>query len=745
MRWLPVGLAAGVLAAGAAFAVYEDGGSSFEQVAKQEAAATTDAAPASPIEPAAEVLDARTKRNANVIATKPSPKQDAAAPAAAPIPMDDAKVVIVPPEAFAPGAHGEPVRLTSFALRNDTQDKETFADILRELLRRWSDRMASRSSGITPAARVSTDETITPIPSATFTPEADATDTATVTATPVEDDTATWTVTPDDGDTATPDVPTDTPEPADTATSVPADTETPTAEPSDTSTSTSTAVPNTSTHTPVPSTSTNTSTSTPTKTNTPVPATATLTPSPVPATSTASATASATSTGVVVQATETPTMGIPEDETVVSVNTATRTNTPTPTRTATPTRTPTPTSTRTNTPVPPTPTRTPTPTPTRTNTPVAPTATRTPTPTRTNTPVPPTATRTPTPLAPTATRTPTPVAPTPTRTNTPVTGGGTRDKYLQPFASNSVWNHPIGSGAQYVDANLPRTNYYQETELIYLDPAAPLRTLEDNGQWPATCGSGSNEGQVRIPNGVLIDEGSDSYMPNNAAGALRADNNTIQEFLYASRCNGTGSVYTGLTLCEQSIYGSGIDGFCAHGGSGLSGVGGSLRLWEINSTQPIKHALKITMPSYLLSKCNGGQRWPAQNADSGYSDTGSWQYYAGTNCNLRMGSLLAMPATANCDTLVSATLAKRICKALQDYGAYVVDVHPSWNAGCQCPRTDWRPMTLNGEAGTEAPTEAVGSQLLTLFENLDVIANNSSSAIGGGGTPRVPLSPPISN
>lgn len=151
------------------------------------------------------------------------------------------------------------------------------------------------------------------------------------------------------------------------------------------------------------------------------------------------------------------------------------------------------------------------------------------------------------------------------------------------------------------------------------------------------------------------------------------------------------------------------------------------------------------MPSYLLSNCSSGYRWPAIAADSGFNDNGSWQFYAGSNCNLRMGALLAIPPGLNCDTLVSAALARRICKAMQDYGAYVVDVHPSWNAGCQCPRTDWRPMTINGEIGTGDATTAVGSQLLTLFENLHVVSNNSSSSVGGGGAPRVPLAPPIGN
>jgi hypothetical protein len=110
-----------------------------------------------------------------------------------------------------------------------------------------------------------------------------------------------------------------------------------------------------------------------------------------------------------------------------------------------------------------------------------------------------------------------------------------------------------------------------------------------------------------------------------------------------------------------------------------------------------------------------------------------------------MGALLAVPPATNCDALVSATLARRICHAMQDYGAYVVDVHPSWSAWCQCPRLEWRPMTINGEAGTGSAVSAVGSQMLTLFAGLQVVTNNGASTIGGGGAPRVPLTPPIGN
>ncbi|HZP57423.1 MAG TPA: hypothetical protein VFC53_07695, partial [Dehalococcoidia bacterium] len=137
----------------------------------------------------------------------------------------------------------------------------------------------------------------------------------------------------------------------------------------------------------------------------------------------ATSTANSASGSASIAATATAAVALPVGETLTPVNT------PTPVL-------PTPT---------PTPTRTPTNTPTRTPTPVPPTSTPVP---PTSTPVPPTST----PVPPTATRTPVPP------TSTPTAGSGTRDKLLQPFASDSPWNMPIGSGAQYVAANLPRTN-----------------------------------------------------------------------------------------------------------------------------------------------------------------------------------------------------------------------------------------------------------------------------------------------
>ncbi|MBI5288988.1 MAG: hypothetical protein HY873_08440 [Chloroflexi bacterium] len=297
---------------------------------------------------------------------------------------------------------------------------------------------------------------------------------------------------------------------------------------------------------------------------------------------------------------------------------------------------------------------------------------------------------------------------------------------------------PIGSGATYQAISLPNTEYVHEDEILGMDASAPLRPTFNRNAWDATCSGGTSYGQFPVPNSLITDVTSGSYLPNNTAAMIKADGRTIQEGIWVARCSGTGPLYWGLTLGSHDIYGDGVSGFYGgHGGSGLSAVGGSLRLWEVTGTAAIAHALKVTLPVSALSNCSSGYRWPAQIADSGYSSPGSWSFYSGSVCAMRMGSLIALPPTENCNTLVTATLARRICHALQDYGAYVVDTHPNV-AG-------WSPSTLNGEIGTAPAVEAVGGQLLTLFARLKVVSNNSPTTVGGGGTPRVPLAPPISN
>lgn len=335
---------------------------------------------------------------------------------------------------------------------------------------------------------------------------------------------------------------------------------------------------------------------------------------------------------------------------------------------------------------------------------------------------------------------------TPTATHTPQA----RNKYEWPFASNSVWNQPIGANATLTAANLgtpqcfeTACRYFTEVEYIFLTPNAPLEDFKpENG---GGCSSTVTDGQVRLPAGVTFGGTGGN---NDTGGALRSDNDTVQEWYNGCRTDGNGPVYAWGSACEHSLTGNGIPGGCGHGGSQLSAVGGSIREWELATGVPIRHALKLTMPANRLSNdgvapCNGngsrvGYRWPAVWSDDGYNTPGGDSEYSGSVQNLCMGALLALPQSYNCTN--QSELADRVCAALRDFGAYIVDIHPKTCAGC------WHPFTLNGEP---AVADAIGddttsdNEMITLISALQVVSNNSSSTIGGGGAPVVPTAPAL--
>jgi hypothetical protein len=293
---------------------------------------------------------------------------------------------------------------------------------------------------------------------------------------------------------------------------------------------------------------------------------------------------------------------------------------------------------------------------------------------------------------------------------------------------------PVGSNAVYIDANLNFDGWAAENAMPIMAPGAPLRTLYHNSSWwPGTaCNASGSTQEVPVPDGYLVPAPpslGDGTLPNRPGGVLLADGVTIQEFQYATRCSETGPLIAGSVRCQHSIYGSGQCGYGAQGGSGLSGVGGVLRLWEVSGTEAIRHALKVTVSAQWLSNCNGGYRWPAVAAD-GYHDDA----YRGSICDVRMGSLLALPADYACP--VGTSLTARLCQTMKDFGIYVGDTH---NA------SGWNPLSIIGEVGTSGALGAISGQLETYAEALQVIANNESASTGGGGTPRVPLAPPIGN
>jgi hypothetical protein len=353
---------------------------------------------------------------------------------------------------------------------------------------------------------------------------------------------------------------------------------------------------------------------------------------------------------------------------------------------------------------------------------------------------------------------------------------GTRNPLQQPFATSSIWNMPIGSDAAYAPANLTAnpasadsgsTNvewsvvFGLDPEYIILTPTAPLVQINyESNAWSGASrcdASGSGNGfPISVPIPASYTVPSDNN--NDGAAILAPDGQTIIQFQPIALCTAGGSG-TGSSMAPSvNLYGPGILG--AHGGSGMSSIGGSIRVGELRPGQVgMHHALKVDMnyyEYYHASSQSQSYRWPAVTSDSG------WQSYGLTSAGAQganysnpamvMGALLAIPKTVNISSLnLQTEPAKQLAWTLQNYGAYIVDSStdccfnfseeesPAGSVSAQF-QSDWGfPMMVRFNAGS-----AWAQDIETIRTVLQVVNNNGPSSVGGGGTPLQPLAPQIS-
>ncbi|MGK7889661.1 MAG: hypothetical protein AB4042_10030 [Leptolyngbyaceae cyanobacterium] len=258
----------------------------------------------------------------------------------------------------------------------------------------------------------------------------------------------------------------------------------------------------------------------------------------------------------------------------------------------------------------------------------------------------------------------------------------TRNEMMQPFHPNSIWNRPIGQGAQYVDADLEEGRVLSgitlDEDMIILAPSAPPKQLVTTG-WASdkrclTEGNDLYPGlQVPIPDNY--ETTFHGTTPNMSGAILLPDGDVLQnQPLHVCSVGGpAGSAFkyptVRLDANEESKWG-------AHGGSALSSIGGTLRCGEMTRENPsIHHALKINVfaNKYLLA-CSRGKPYDDSliyRADAYACEDGPLAY-GGTNPAVRMGSLLALAPDFEVDTL-STIPGQALAHALMEYGAYIVD------------------------------------------------------------------------
>ncbi|GLZ48515.1 hypothetical protein Acsp06_47000 [Actinomycetospora sp. NBRC 106375] len=286
-------------------------------------------------------------------------------------------------------------------------------------------------------------------------------------------------------------------------------------------------------------------------------------------------------------------------------------------------------------------------------------------------------------------------------------GSSTRDVYQRPFAWNSVWNLPLARSAQYKPFDAKFGDMYADVENISVDPQAPPREL--NGE----------------PGGrVLVDPELAADGSWNNCSTLLADTpdrmTVVQGQPMTLEAGGDPSWDHGWK--PQSLTGDGIEG--CHGGSGMSGIGGTIREGELSGAAPLQHALKFSLPcTTSCSTEGGGFRWPAVKADSGYEGK-----YGGADPEVRMGSLLALPADTDLSGITEPDV-RKVAEALKTYGGYVVDETGGAPSGS---------FDVQSTALDEFPNIS-SEQMLDMLKKLAVVTNSAPATPGGGalGTPRL--------
>ncbi len=336
-----------------------------------------------------------------------------------------------------------------------------------------------------------------------------------------------------------------------------------------------------------------------------------------------------------------------------------------------------------------------------------------------------------------------------------------RDPLKWPFSSTSIWNMPIGDSAVYVHARLEPVDaegLSVDEDIIVLTPWAPMMDVYLNhASWTKEHNRCYPEGgilySVPCPDDFIYSyDNWEQMTPNAGIASLMPDGRTIVQSQPFSRCEPGMPATSKWLFPDQDIYGDGMLG--AHGGSGMSALGGAIRLGEaMPGSGPIRHALKINIyaaENILYDSIDKGFRWPAVVADGYapllYGKKRTTPFVKG----VLMGSLLALPSWMCLDSMNFETEPGRIfAQAFQDYGAYVVD---------DTYRDSWAIISAWEPEGrwVDQFEEAWGFIFITvdddspwardmekIYFNLHLVANNGPESVGGGGKPRQPLAPEI--
>jgi hypothetical protein len=369
-----------------------------------------------------------------------------------------------------------------------------------------------------------------------------------------------------------------------------------------------------------------------------------------------------------------------------------------------------------------------------------------------------TTTRPPTTTATAPATTTTTAAPTTTTTPAPPMGPGaptTRDLGAWPFSADSPWNVGVGSAAVFASSGDSRGQAIRAPQAPSSDHSTsyPIVTWINATSYsvPVYVASASDplvelrtdwEGSkyARIPASAVPAQGTDSNM-----AIVQPDGTTWD--VWTATWVVPGKVLKVGRAETTSLTGTGLGPQAGIRASGLSSIGGLIRRWEVDPTDPaytdgvIRHAIALSLPSGMLRYDGGspgydgagygtasGYVWPATEQD--YDSP--WTYGG----PVPMGTMVAIPRSVDVTKLGLGPEALALARALQDYGGFVVD-----RAGDGTVAFYAEPSVPSGWYTSITGPTWTGRQLTVLRQVLQVVANNTPGSVGGGGTRSVAAAP----
>lgn len=324
------------------------------------------------------------------------------------------------------------------------------------------------------------------------------------------------------------------------------------------------------------------------------------------------------------------------------------------------------------------------------------------------------------------------------------TMAGVRDPAAQPFADDSIWNTPIGRGAEYQAADAAESRmlhtdhsggsggsypwiaadaiglYHVSTS----DPVATWRYDARAGSVPWSGGPPVTNGSVALPTptGIQFLGGSDGH-----AIVIDPPGRYAYE-IWQGRQTGANS-YHARYLVRTDLRGSGIssgeglsEGIRAFGGSL---AGGMVRCSELAAGE-IPHAVAVLLSTTQLRKgaTMADQKvWPAMHSDGGGKND-----YQGL---VPMGALLALPPSVDVESLPLTREGRVLARAYQRFGGYVVDATDKTMTLAVLPQGCDKQMISNLFADRR-----------TIRDHLVRVLNNAPEHPGGPGE-RISAAPPV--